>query len=332
MESFQKIDDKGKYQGLLDKVLFKTFFHNLEWEEFLEKEFKWLKFEHYLYKEEVLVSFARYKILGKEKLISHPFCEYGGPLPLKEGIEGRDFRRVFFLTFKDFFKVSFHPKIPRYFKSLGLKEPDSSRDTYFIENIHQKKEEDLWPSFRKTLRHSIRKSQQHNLEIKKCQKEDELRFFYTLYLKNVKKHRTIPYPFSFFKYFLYSKDSEIILAKKKDKIIAGSVFLFYDEFIHYFLNASDQRYKKLGANYIILWNQIKNYLGKNYQTFDLGGTRRASSLEIFKRGWGGKRYPIFEMKNFTIEKLKSSNLRNVLGLFPVSLLEKMSPSLLKYKL
>lgn len=332
MSLFQKIDDKREYQELLDKVLFKTFFHTLEWEGFLEKEFNWLKFEHYLYRKELLLSFARYKILGKEKILSHPFCEYGGPLPLKEGINGREFKKELFSSFKDFLKISFHPQIPRYFKNLGLKEPDSSRDTYFIENIHQRGEEEVYSSFRKTLRHSIKKSQQNNLEIKKCQREDELRFFYNLYLKTAKRHRTIPYPFSFFKYFLTSESSEIILAYYKGKIIGGSIFLFYDKFVHYSLNASEQRYRDLGASYLILWNQIKNYLGKNYQIFDLGGTRRGSSLEVFKRGWGAKRYPIFEIKNFQETKLRKSKLRNIFAILPSLLIEKSSPYLLRYKL
>ena len=44
MRNFQKIENKEEVRNLLDKVLFKTFFHKLEWQEFLEKEFKWLKF------------------------------------------------------------------------------------------------------------------------------------------------------------------------------------------------------------------------------------------------------------------------------------------------
>jgi hypothetical protein len=81
-----------------------------------------------------------------------------------------------------------------------------------------------------------------------------------------------------------------------------------------------------------LWNQIENYLGKHYQIFDLGGTARNSSLEIFKRGWGAKRYPIFELKNFKETEMRKSKLRNIISFLPTSLIEKMSPSLLRYKI
>lgn len=332
MNLFLKIENRGKWKELLEKALFKTFFHSLKWEEFLEKNFDWLIFEHYLYKDQLLLSLARYKVFGKERLVSHPFCEYGGPLPLKQGIDGREFKKDLLLNFKESFRVSFHPQIPKYFKEFGLKEPDSSRDTYFIENIDQKKEEEIYSSFRKTLRHSIKTAKNQDLEIKVCDNEEELRTFYNLYLKTIKRHKTIPYPFSFFQYFLNSKNAQIVLAKSNKKIIAGSVFLFYDKFLHYFLNASDQNYKEKRANYLILWNQIRSYIGKNYQIFDLGGTGRGSGLEIFKKGWGVKKYPIFEIKNFSEIGLKKSKLRDVFGILPSFLLEKVSPYLLKYKL
>src|SRR3989338_9048203 len=103
-QKFIKITDKNEWQVLLDKVLFKTFFHFLEWEEFLEKSFKCLKFERYVYNEECLLSLAR--VGGK--LISHPFCEYGGPLPLTEKIDGEFFRRDLFSEFKGCIRISFH--------------------------------------------------------------------------------------------------------------------------------------------------------------------------------------------------------------------------------
>src|SRR3989339_1042598 len=108
---FSKIDNKQEWQDLLKKVLFKTFFHSWEWEEFLEKNFPWLKFERYNYQNQALLSLARVKIFGKEKLISHPFCEYGGPLPLVDKINAGDFKQDLFSEFKDPIRISFHPRL-----------------------------------------------------------------------------------------------------------------------------------------------------------------------------------------------------------------------------
>ena len=49
MATFRKIENLKEWQALLEKALFKTFFHTLEWESFLEQNFKWLKFERYIW-------------------------------------------------------------------------------------------------------------------------------------------------------------------------------------------------------------------------------------------------------------------------------------------
>lgn len=319
---FLKIDNKKEWQDFLNKVLFKTFFHNFKWEEFLEQNFRWLKFEHYIWQDKAILSFCRVKTLGKEKLISHPFCEYGGPLPLVEKIDGEKFKQDLFSEIEDPIRISFHPHLLNYFQNeMRSDRVPSGRVTYFIEGS---------PNLRKTTRYEIRKAQNQRIQIKKCENVKELNTLYNLYVKSAKRHRIPAYPLSFFNYFLDSPNSEIILAKYRDRIIAGSCFIFYDKFIHYFQNAVDEKYKNLGANYLILWNQLQNYPDR---IFDFGGTRIGSSLEIFKKGWGGKEYSIFELTNRPQEnKFRDSKLRNIFGFLPPFFIKKLSPYLLKYKL
>jgi len=331
---FSKIDNKQEWQVLSKKVLFKTFFHSLAWEEFLEKEFKWLKFERYNWQDKALLSLARVKIFGKEKLISHPFCEYGGPLPLVDKINGEEFKQDLLSEFsaqggsasggKDQMKISFHPQLINYLRVAPKAGSHfSGRVSYFVEGFL---------NLRKTTRHEIEKAKANNLQIEKCQSQKDLRDFYNLYIRSAKKHRIPAYPLSFFDYFAASPASEIILAKNDDRVVAGSVFLFYDKFTHYFQNAVDEKYKNLGANYLILWEQINKSLAKNL-VFDFGGTRIGSPLEVFKEGWGGKEYPIFELKNYQEESsLRKSKLRDVFNWLPLFLIKKLSPYLLKYKL
>lgn len=321
---FIKITNKNEWQGLLDKVLFKTFFHNMEWEDFLEKNFKWLKFERYVYdnKDRLLLSLAR---VG-DKLISHPFCEYGGPLPLAEKIDGQIFKQDLFSEFSVFVKISFHPKLSNYFQNEPRTALDlSGRVSYFLEGQ---------PNLRKTTRHEIEKAELNSLSFELCEEKD-LKEFYNLHVRSAKKHRIPAYPVSFFDYFLNSGQAEIILAKKNNLIIAGSVFLFYDKFVHYFQNAIDEKYKNLGANYLILWRQIQKCL-QDGRVFDFGGTRIGSPLQTFKQGWGGREYPIFELTNQMSALAQAGStpkiLRNVFGLLPPFLIKKLSPRLLKYKL
>ena len=326
MKHFVRIKNKKELKKLLDRALFKTFFHEIEWQEFLEKEFKWLKFEHYLYKDKALLSFGR---VGN-KLISLPFCEYGGPLPLKKEIDLKEFKKDVLGEFKNI-KIKIHPMCEVEPHTLNVRGSTSSISTHWL-NLGNKTEQELLSSFRKTLRHSIRNSQKSGLEVKKCANERDLKQFYNLYLANLKKRKTVPYPFSVIEFLHNSTGSELLLAWYRGKIIAGSLFLSYDKFVHYFLSASSYKYRNLGANYLILWEKIKSLVGKNV-VFDLGASPKGSALEIFKRGWGGKEYPIAQIGiKKEQESLRSSKLRNVWGLLPNWLVKKLSPRLIRYRL
>jgi hypothetical protein len=73
---------------------------------------------------------------------------------------------------------------------------------------------------------------------------------------------------------------------------------------------------------------MRGYIdNKEYQYFDLGGTRKGSALEIFKRGWGATEIPIHDIPTFSrmLEYRGTSvKLRNVLGLLPASVLSRIA--------
>ena len=319
MKKWQKIN-KIEAKELLDKALFKTFFHSLEWQDFLEKEFRWIRFEHYLYRNELLFSLAA---VG-EKLISLPFCEYGGPLPIKNDINLNDFRKDILNEFKNI-KIKFHPKV-----KVGDLNSDIS--THWIENLENASEEEIWGSFRKTLRHEIEHAQKQDLQIKRCENLAELKQFYNLYTANLKRKKTVPYPWSLIQFLYQNPSSEVLLALYQGKIIGGDLFLQYNNFVHYFLSASDYKYRDFSISHLLLWGKIKSLIGKNI-IFDLGASPKGSALEIFKRGWGGKEYPILQIGiKRSEEPLRSSKLRNIFGLLPNFAIKILSRYLIKYRL
>lgn len=333
MKNFRRIDKK-EAQKLLDKVPFKTFFHSLQWHEFLEKEFRWMKFEYYTYNDEALLPLARFKVFGKEKLISLPFCEYGGSLPIKSGIKFEEFEKDIFSEFKENIKIKFHPEILKYFGKQQTTKNGQNCDVFtsWIENLKNTNEEQLLASFRKTLRYEIRDAQQKDLLIKKCENLKELKQFYNLYVINLKRKKTVPYPFSIFEFLYHNPDTEIILAVFRDKVIGGNLFVNYGKFIHYFFSASDYNYKDFGVSYLLLWSKMKDLIGRD-KILDLGATPKDSSLDVFKRGWGGKEYPILQLGiKKSSEKLRVSKLRNLWGLLPNFAIRKLGPLLIKYRI
>src|SRR3989344_4208742 len=109
MENFRKIERTDEWENLLKRTFFKTFFRSLSWENFIEDEFSNIKFERYVWKDELLLSMARAKFLGREKLVSHPFCEYGGALPLRDSMNFADFSKDFASVFGEKARIKFHP-------------------------------------------------------------------------------------------------------------------------------------------------------------------------------------------------------------------------------
>jgi len=325
-KNFIKIENSQDWQVLLEKVLFETFFHNMEWEEFLESQFKWLKFERYVYKNSAILSLAN----AGNKLISHPFCEYGGPLPLIEKIDGKQFQKDLFEEFKTPFKISFHPKLLNYFE--GIEFPENQRETYFFENLDSQTEDNIWQLMDRNRHRSIKEAQGHSFKIRKCENKEELKKLYGFYIKNLKKHRAIPYPFSFFEFFFSSPKAEVMTVDRRGAV-GGNIFLFYDKIIHSFLCGFDDVAKIESAHSLVLWEEIKKAGSRGYSTFDFGATRKDSSIRDFKERWGAKAHPIYELKNYSGESgLRKSKLRDIFGLLPVFLIKKISPYLLKYKL
>ena len=337
MLNFQKIEDKEKWQSLLDQALFKTFFHQNEWEDFLEKEYKWLKFERYLYKDEAILSMARYKRGGREYLVSHPFCEYGGFMPIKDNVNTQVLKRDLFVEIKNLVKISFHPYITR-FNPVDFTESD--RESFFLEDLDKKDIDFLWHNtIDRNRRRAIKKAEQNNIKVVECKTEKELKELYDFYVQNLKEHKTIAYPFSFFKFFWKSQQAKILLVKKGDKNLGGNVFLLYPRnkggqgIVHSFLCGFDKRGKDSGIHSLIIWEMLKKTKEMGYSVFDLGATRKDSPLRFFKQRWGAKCLPIFEIKNYiSKQKTENSFSRKAWGCLPSSAIKLLSPYFIKRKL
>jgi hypothetical protein len=326
MGNFQRLN-KPEFRALLDKTLFKTFFHSIEWHEFLENEFKWLKFEYYLYKkDEALLVFGRVD----ERLISLPFCEYGGPLPLKNDIDINEFVKDVSKEFKNI-KIKYHPEISQI---IGNPLNSSSTLSSHWLRLRNESEQGVWESFRKTLRHEIKHAQEQGIEIRASKDQKEVKRFYDLYAANLRRKKTIPYPWHLAQFLCQNAPSELLLAFYKGRIVGGALFLNYGHFVHYFLSATDYKYRDLGVSYLIVWEKIKSLIGQD-KILDLGASPRGSKLEIFKRGWGGKEErPIYQIGTKRAEEsFRSSKLiRFIWGLLPNFIIKKLSPYLIKYRL
>ena len=136
---FQEIN-KQQYQHQLNNVLFKTFFHETAWQDILAQEFDFT-WRYFNYKNELIISLADF---GNGRLMSHPFCEYGGPLPLIKGLDFTEFKKDLLQQFPRAV-VRLHPQVTACFGGINELVDKSNFNTYWLENLNnQNKLAELW--------------------------------------------------------------------------------------------------------------------------------------------------------------------------------------------
>ncbi|MFH1173048.1 MAG: GNAT family N-acetyltransferase [bacterium] len=303
---FQEINQEA-YESYWNQALFKTFFHEAGWHQVLAQEFDF-KFRYFIYEDKLVLPLAE---MANGQLFSLPFSEYGGPLPLAEEIDFNQFHKDLLEQFPQI-KLRFHPYILAYFSQIsGLGE--GRFKTYWLTGLEKKSQAEIAESFRKSLRQEIVKAENNNLIVKVCHDLAELKKYHQLYVKVIKGKGNLVLPFACFEYLFKNDNAEILLAYQGKKLIAGSVFLYYNGFVHYYLNAASD--KRSNANYLLLWHKIKNVLNKYHQVFDFGSAGQESSLAIFKRGWGTQAKPILEI-GFDQKQESKSLARSLFKLLP----------------
>ena len=69
----------------------------------------------------------------------------------------------------------------------------------------------------------------------------------------------------------FKDESLLCLATYDGKVIAGSMFMFSDNYAHYHLSARDRQYSHCGANNLILWYGIQKAKERGCKWFHFGG-------------------------------------------------------------
>jgi len=299
----------------LAKIKFHTFFHTIDWLQLVQKNHLWLtlnlnKME--IDQKEILFPYFQYK----KKIISLPFCEYGGPIS-NSSLSEEDVLEVL-SEFEDY-NISIHP----------FSFQKSSKMSTFIINLNHKTKEDLLQSFRKTTRHSIRYSQQKEIEVTDILNEEELRKAYKIYLRSMQRNAAFPMSFQFIRELCNKKQAKVWIALENKQIISMIVVLFHQKYAHYF-KSGNLNNRKSYANYALIWQAIQYSLQNGYEYFDFGATEKGAPLEVFKSGWGTQQYDLPIFSTIIRDNNQKKTFKNkILGIIwkhaPLLLIENISP-------
>jgi lipid II:glycine glycyltransferase (peptidoglycan interpeptide bridge formation enzyme) len=212
----------------------------------------------------------------------------------------------------------------RIFKELGFREaPIHVHPEITWELDISRPEDEILKGMRKTTRYLIRQALKNKeIEIFKSEKIEDLEEFNKIYQETARRHRFVPFSFDYLKNeFLAFKDDKqilIILGKYKGEVVSGGIFVFWQKIGFYHHGASSQKYPKIPASYLMIWEAIKEAKNRGCQKFNFWGIAPISSdfelptsnlwkhpwagLTLFKMGFGGEKKEYVKTQDFPISK------------------------------
>ncbi len=233
------------------------------------------------------------------RLISLPFADYGGPCAGDERTTERLVSACEQAGQKlsaDFIEVRCPSE--RYvdiFENHGFE----TRDDYltFVLPLDRKIEE-LWKGIGDKNRNMVRKAEKSGIQIIEATNKADLRAFFLLYQKTMKKLGTPPQPYKFFEKMwdlFYPQNLIIPLARCEARYIAGGLFFLHSRIIHYAYGCSLREHLQLAPHNLIQWHVIKWGHERGFSYLDFGRSREDEGTVLFKKRWGGKlvRMPYF---------------------------------------
>ena len=180
-------------------------------------------------------------------------------------------------------------------------------------------EEELLMNMRKTTRYLIRQGlKKQDLTIIQSKKIEDIEVFNRLYQTTVDRHRFVPFSLDYLKneFKSFASDDQILifLAKYKDEVIASAIIIFWKKIGFYHQGASNLKYPKIPASYLLQWEAIKEAKKRGCELYNFWGIADKSEeskdfkkhpwagLTLFKKGFGGCRKEYVKTQDLPLSK------------------------------
>lgn len=167
---------------------------------------------------------------------------------------------------------------------------------YHVEEKHtyvlalDRPHDQLWKGMKSTCRRAVRKAQRSRVEVVEPDQKDFLKDYYELSKDTYRKSNRLP-PLS-------ARQLEIVWATLKEKnrvkvllarhggrMIAGAIFLLFEDKIYYWDGAACRNGLSMRPNNLIHWTLIEWAASQGYRTYDMLGAN-IPSIARFKQTFG----------------------------------------------
>jgi hypothetical protein len=162
----------------------------------------------------------------------------------------------------------------------------SSKKVYYVD-LNKSKEEIL-SEFKKSNYNSITKAQRSDVSVYKTIKSEHIAKFFDIYQETMKlrgAENFYFYSLEFIQQLIEKlKDKvKLFVAEREGKIIAGSLFLYDNDIVHYYLSGLNRGESVYSPSNLILYTAILDAKDSGFRLFNLGGGYSpADGLDNFK--------------------------------------------------
>lgn len=262
-----------------------TFFHLIGWKNIVEKTYKHKSY-YLLAKEDdeikgILPLFLMKSALFGKKLISVPFCDYGGVCANDEQTKN--------LLIEEAKKIT-KEKCADYLELRQLHgncHGPITKNIYFTLILGLKANSDfLWMNFSKKVRNAIRKAVKSNLEVAMGKKY--INEFYDVFSKNMRDLGTPVHNFNFFRNILreFPNQANILITSYEEKAMGAMFLLKFKDIMYAPWVSSYRQYFHLNPNNMLYWEAIRYGCEEGFKYFDFGRSKWNSGTFRFKKPWG----------------------------------------------
>jgi len=238
------------------------------------------------------------------RLISLPFCEYGGPLVEPTLDENdklkvvrnllREVRELMTATGVEYVEIRNPPSIVAG-KSLFADYVCFRRYVTFEIDL-TKGSEECWRCLHKKTRNAVRKAQKSGVEVREAKTQQQLKIYYELYLQTQRRHGSPPHNLKLFEKLhanSYEKDKlRVLIAEHKGIPIGGIIAFVQGDKMFWWNNVTDEEHRALNPTNMLLWDLMQWGIENECKTLYLGRTRKKTSIHHFKTRWGGQEKPL----------------------------------------
>lgn len=180
-------------------------------------------------------------------------------------------------------------------------------------------DDDIWMhQISSKNRNMIRKAEKEGVQIVESDDYETFRKLYDGTMTDLHAEDFYFFPKNYYDEYkrTFKGNSMLCLAMYNGKAIAGSMFMFSDDYAHYHLSARDREYSRYAANNLILWYGIQKAKERGCKWLHFGGGTTGEdddSLLKFKKEfsktlcefWIGKRVHNQEIYNQIVEQWKN---------------------------